>query len=767
MAFMITSLLCFFLFSVDITLATMTDRELVVDQHFHSNQNTRAMTVRSFGSGTTEVKWLKWSEEISPDEPEQAAGGHYPGHYAIHLTFTNSTGADHNGMVQEGLQSLSASNPFMSIIRVTETQEGQLEVHLQLSGSSSAGLWLPGWKYDPRHSGFSVDTAEDAPVRSFELVEYFPEYSDTKAEDSSAEDTASFATSAMVPDDYASPDEIKPETPNYGGYGNDADDTPYPPRHGGRPLPAYLWFESDEAVLTVPGMGGEKKRQTVIFVVLQAGGNSYRKEITYEEYKMLARQGLHKSSEMLYLLFHDSKAFRQQVNALNTLGNLDLDRFMLLPYLKKIQRSLMAADDLPFIEVPEVIILTEAQVRYKQSPENKGQSGSRHRSQLPGGDQGLSGGSGRTGNPGKNMGKDKDDNGGFSERNLASVPSGITQLCEHREAGDCVGDVCLYRVSGARDLYLCQMHRSQQEPADRRSRAAGIQSQTVVGLTCDPDVPEAMQSLRLHDAKSQIKPTAEESLQQLPPGQKAKQALIKHRANLKQKVDADMIIDRLEIAAGGFMSAGEVGSVQSRQHRNDKMDQIISILNSKLVGDHVQAFRTFISILRATDYYTMAELLERDSQLTGGSGEPGRTHTVTGGEPSPVTRQPPAQAKAQAMSPPGKLSPLTTNEADMLVYFRAYFMKDVVWDEDNPVGLNLAKFERAAGGFLDRSEMVEIEGQPRHIRIKKIIKFLRGKNHDDFVTFIRLIKESEHPLMIKGAKESLDKMFLSPCTYGL
>ena len=464
MAFMITSLLCFFLFSVDITLATMTDRELVVDQHFHSNQNTRSMTVRSFDSGTTGVKWLKWSEEISPDESEQAAGGHY----AIHLTFTNSS-AEHDGMVQEGLQSLSASNPFMSVIRVTETQEGQLEVHLLLSGSSSAGLWLPGWKYDPRHSGFSVDTAEDAPVRSFELVEYSAEYSHTKAEDTSAEDTASFATSAMVLDDYASPDEIKPETPGYSGYDNDADDTPYPPRPGGRPLPAYLWLESDEAVLTVPGMGAEKKRQTVIFVVLQAGGNTHRKEITYEEYKMLARLGLHKSSEMLYLLFHDSEAFRQQVNALNkTLENLDLNRFMLLPYLKKIQSSLMAADDFPFIEVPEVIILTEAQARYKQSPENKSQSGSSHRSQLPGGGQGLSGGSGGTGNPGKNMGKDKDGNGGFHGRPVASVPPRITQLCERRETGDCVGDVSLYRVSGARDLYLCQMHRSQQESVDGR-----------------------------------------------------------------------------------------------------------------------------------------------------------------------------------------------------------------------------------------------------------------------------------------------------------
>ena len=1003
MAFMITSLLCFFLFSVDITLATMTDRELVVDQHFHSNQNTRSMTVRSFGSGTTGVKWLKWSEEISPDEPEQAADGHY----AIHLTFTNSS-ADHDGMVQEGLQSLSASNPFMSIIRVTETQEGQLEVHLQLSGSSSAGLWLPGWKYDPRHSGFSVDTAEDAPVRSFELVEYSPEYSDTKAEDSSAEDTASFATSAMVPDDYASPDEIKPETPGYSGYDNDADDTLYPPRPGGRPLPAYLWLESDEAVLTVPGMGGEKKRQTVIFVVLQAGGNSHRKEITYEEYKMLARLGLHKSSEMLYLLFHDSEAFRQQVNALNkTLENLDLDWFMLLPYLKKIQSFLMAADNLPFIEVPEVIILTEAQARYKQSPKDKDRPGGGHCSKSSESTQSFSGSSGRTGNPGKDMGKDKDGNGGgFYGRPIASVPPITTQLCERRETGDCVGDVHAYRTSGARNLYLCQMHRSQQEPAHQQSQAAGIQSQTntwamtimvsaldalrpdltlylmmntglsdclqvaakgfmnryeaqitrekttqteqinylidtliehinsgrtgdfnifldmldwtnqgrwanelrkKVGMPVPQSQSEslrqgpgqfywsgetpyrtsdagagsvqedlqtntgtimvsALEALRpeltlflmmntglsdclqvaakgfMNRSEAQITRekntrrdqinylintliehinnghtgdfkifldmldrtnqglwadelrkkagipvpqsqsprqgpdrswempsripvaaarSAQEDLQQPSPDQRAVDALIKNRAALKLNVNADTIINYLILAAGGFLTRTEVRSVECQQSSMDKMEKVIEYLQGKVAGGKVQPFLTFTDILRRANYLGMADTLERDAQITGSSGEPGRVHTATAGGHSPGTRLPLAQAR------PGGLTPLIDIEGDMLDYFIAYYEPCVVWVEDNPAGLNLDKFAIAAGGFLNKYEIQAINEKHKNKRIREITDFLQGKSRDDFLTFIRLVKESGHLEMIDGIKKSLESKGLSPLAYGL
>ena len=79
------------------------------------------------------------------------------------------------------------------------------------------------------------------------------------------------------------------------------------------------------------------------------------------------------------------------------------------------------------------------------------------------------------------------------------------------------------------------------------------------------------------------------------------------------------LVDKLQKAAGGFMSEAEAQAVESKPDNAEQMGELVRILRGKKNKD----FRIFCTMLRKSNYETWAEQLELKAREV--KGEPG-TH---------------------------------------------------------------------------------------------------------------------------------------------
>ena len=90
-----------------------------------------------------------------------------------------------------------------------------------------------------------------------------------------------------------------------------------------------------------------------------------------------------------------------------------------------------------------------------------------------------------------------------------------------------------------------------------------------------------------------------------------KDALVSLKGDLKSYVLLDTgLADKLQIPAGGFMSAVEAQSVTALPNNHEQMGRLIDILQGK--GN--DEFRKFCEILRQANHVSWADTLERKAE---------------------------------------------------------------------------------------------------------------------------------------------------------
>ena len=88
-------------------------------------------------------------------------------------------------------------------------------------------------------------------------------------------------------------------------------------------------------------------------------------------------------------------------------------------------------------------------------------------------------------------------------------------------------------------------------------------------------------------------------------------ALVSLQGDLKQRVLMNTgLIDRLQTAAGGFMSEGEEQRVKNQRGNDEQMGELIKILKGKRNKD----FDTFLKMLRAVNYGVWADELMKEAE---------------------------------------------------------------------------------------------------------------------------------------------------------
>ena len=88
-------------------------------------------------------------------------------------------------------------------------------------------------------------------------------------------------------------------------------------------------------------------------------------------------------------------------------------------------------------------------------------------------------------------------------------------------------------------------------------------------------------------------------------------ALVSLKERLKLNVSMNTgLCDRLEKAAGGFMSRPEAQMVTGLSSKNEQIDKIIETLRGKTNED----FATFCTMLRETNYVVWADELEKEAE---------------------------------------------------------------------------------------------------------------------------------------------------------
>ena len=92
-------------------------------------------------------------------------------------------------------------------------------------------------------------------------------------------------------------------------------------------------------------------------------------------------------------------------------------------------------------------------------------------------------------------------------------------------------------------------------------------------------------------------------------------ALVSLKESLKLNVLMNTgLADKLEKAAGGFMSRAEAQMVRALSNDSDQIDRVIETLRGKTNED----FDTFCKMLRDSNNGTWADQLEREAQLRSG-----------------------------------------------------------------------------------------------------------------------------------------------------
>ena len=105
-------------------------------------------------------------------------------------------------------------------------------------------------------------------------------------------------------------------------------------------------------------------------------------------------------------------------------------------------------------------------------------------------------------------------------------------------------------------------------------------------------------------------------------------ALVSLQGDLKLNVIMKTgLIDKLQMAAGGFLSRAEAQAVESKPSNAEQMGELIRILLGKGNAD----FRTFCRMLRQSNYNMWADQLERRAREF--REEPG-VHVLSRGEGS-------------------------------------------------------------------------------------------------------------------------------------
>ena len=104
-------------------------------------------------------------------------------------------------------------------------------------------------------------------------------------------------------------------------------------------------------------------------------------------------------------------------------------------------------------------------------------------------------------------------------------------------------------------------------------------------------------------------------------------ALVSLKESLKLNVLMNIgLVDKLEKAAGGFMSRAEAQIVRALPSNSDQIGRVIETLRGKADED----FDTFCAMLRDSNNGTWADQLKREAQLRrGGKG----TYTVKRNNP--------------------------------------------------------------------------------------------------------------------------------------
>ena len=88
-------------------------------------------------------------------------------------------------------------------------------------------------------------------------------------------------------------------------------------------------------------------------------------------------------------------------------------------------------------------------------------------------------------------------------------------------------------------------------------------------------------------------------------------ALVSLQGELKQRVLMSTgLIDKLQPAAGGFMSPGEEQRVKNQRGNDEQMGELIAILKGKRNKD----FDTFLKMLRAVNYEVWADELMKEAE---------------------------------------------------------------------------------------------------------------------------------------------------------
>ena len=88
-------------------------------------------------------------------------------------------------------------------------------------------------------------------------------------------------------------------------------------------------------------------------------------------------------------------------------------------------------------------------------------------------------------------------------------------------------------------------------------------------------------------------------------------ALVSLKERLKLNVSMNTgLCDRLEKAAGGFMSRPEAQTVRELSSKNEQIDKIIETLRGKTNED----FATFCTMLRETNHVVWADELEKEAE---------------------------------------------------------------------------------------------------------------------------------------------------------
>ena len=88
-------------------------------------------------------------------------------------------------------------------------------------------------------------------------------------------------------------------------------------------------------------------------------------------------------------------------------------------------------------------------------------------------------------------------------------------------------------------------------------------------------------------------------------------ALVSLQGKLKLHVKMNTgLMDRLQLAAGGFMSPGEEQRVKNQHGNDEQMGELIAILKGKRNKD----FDTFLTMLRAVNYEVWADELMKEAE---------------------------------------------------------------------------------------------------------------------------------------------------------